>query len=452
MEVNHHYSSPLFSPAPQTRDVSCLALRVQNFFHERAGSEMEVYHALSEEKATLANIKAGWNDNTHDEIARLVGKGILTSQIMSSLSAPFGDWTKVILGRSLEIMENYKESHFVFTHGKNYYGSLIDDFIKDIFRAYQPGACRSLYKHTRLPNVSSQIKNCKDFFNLFKPYEKNFSDNVHTNHLISGDWNLFSGESCESALDCFTLNTSIMMRWGESSIKRKLKKGLKPLIRNKVVRNGLMRKVSSLINNEIEERDGRYSGGAFYIFCIPKDVIRNEQTNFVYLSHEYGKPCSHYEGSPADIIEGLQNKTIEQRCRSQVCIRDEMYEKKCISQVRILTGPLAKCQGARIFRLAAEPKHKRKEIKMKFRHYIVEAQKEDQALLTQDGQNVLEMLQRNVESGQDMNEDKINKAIKEHYSELVKTRWETYKDQKKKKKAVNLIKRAWKIYSEQKKV
>ena len=326
---------------------------------------------LSREKETLSKVKAIWKGNGREEVDRLLEKGIITTRLIAGMSKMSkGLWSTVIFGRAREIMEIYKKSHSMFTHGKCFFLSLIDDFIKEIIRIYQPSACRSLYKHLRLPDVSPHINNNKDFFDQFNHYGKEFTDNQFPEHLISVDWDLLSTEGCESALSALNGNTSIMMRGGDSTIIKILRKGLKPFIQNKKIRNNLIEKVIDLVKEE-DENENSDRLGTLYLFCIPKEIIGSKERNFVYLSHAYGKPCDHYEGSPVEIIEGLQSKTIQ---------------KVCSGQARILTGPLANCKGARIFRLTRHASQRRKEIKMKFRNFIEEAQKEDREVSSQEKQ------------------------------------------------------------------
>lgn len=327
--------------------------------------------SLEKEKEKLNTVKALWKDNSQEEVDRLSKKGIVADRISGAKDL----WPTVILGRAHEIMEIYKNSHIMFSHGKCFFLSMIDDFIKESIRIHQPSACRSLYKHMRFPGVSSDINNNLDFFDKFKPYEKKFTDNQFADHLISVDWDLLSQESTESALSAVTCDDSIMMRgeWGHfDKIKRILRKNLKPFFQNKNIRKDLIQKVIELVQ-KVNEKRNKARLGALYLFCIPKDTVGSKDRNFVYLSHKYGKPCDHYEGDLVKTIEGLQSKTVE---------------KVCAGQARILSGPLSNCKGARIFRLE-QHSGKRQKLKMKFKKMIEDAQKEDKEVSFLEKQKVI---------------------------------------------------------------
>lgn len=321
------------------------------------------------EKVSIKRVKKDWQENKDEELERIQNKKIIPDDVMLSISrnsvirAPSAT---IAIGRAHEIMELYKESHFIFSHGKCYYLSLVDDFIKEVVRITQPESCRSLFKHVRLPNVSSQVRNYQDFYHQFQPKDEKFNDNSHTKHLIASDWDLQNRTPNESAINFFISNSNIMMRAGDYSIRRLLKKNLKSSITNRNIRHKLVKNVCNIIEKKSKiEKKNESNVGAYYLFCIPKAELEKEENNFVYLSHEYGKPCEHYEGNVSEVIDGLQNKRIK---------------KVCEGQVRILTGPLEKSRGSRIFRFRVQEKIKAQENKVCFRKLIQEAMVADRSL------------------------------------------------------------------------
>lgn len=323
----------------------------------------------SNEKMAIKRVKNEWKDDKEEEFARIQAKKIIPDDVVLSISKSSVKKTTsatIAIGRAHEIMALYKKSHFIFAHGKCYYLSLVDDFIKEVIRFTQPESCRSLFKHVRLPNVSSQVRNYQDFYHQFQPDNESFTDNAHRKHLTASDWDLQNRLPSESALHFFISNENIMMRAGDYSIRRLLKKNLKESFKNRNIRHRLVKEVCNFIKkkNKIERKD-ESNVGAYYLFCIPKAEVEEEEKNFVYLSHEYGKPCEHYKGNTSEVIDGLQNNSIE---------------KVCEAQVRILTGPLEKSGASRVFRFSVQEKMKGRENKAFFRKLIHEAVLADRSL------------------------------------------------------------------------
>lgn len=321
------------------------------------------------EKLAIKEIKKDWKEDREEEVLRIFRNKIIPPETKNAITRSILIYTEpakvqaasITVGRAHEIMELYKMTHFIFSHGKCYYLSLVDDFIKEVVRITRPEACRHLFKHLRLPDVSESVKNTRDFYEQFRPKDDTFTDNDFTEHLIACDWDLSNDEASESAISFFMHNSSIMMRGGDFTIRNLLEKNLEKTIKNERIRHKLLKKVCNFVKDQTNSasKDEAFIG-AYYLFCIPKPEVVKEESNFVYLSHEYGKPCEHYNeyGNVSDIIEGLQSKRLKKICKGQA---------------RILTGPLAKSEGSRVFRLSFHPQKKLQEIKTHFRHLIQKA-------------------------------------------------------------------------------
>lgn len=308
------------------------------------------------EKNAIQSIKARWREDLSEDSARINAQKTIPDKLMAVLNhRNIGkiEAAVAVMGRCREIMELYRDTHFVFTHGKCYYLSLVDDFIKEYIRIVQPEKCRSHFKHLRLPNASD-IRNYQDFCNRFHPEREEYSDNADPTHLIACDWDLENTKPGESAYCFFWYNSSILMGGGDSEIRKLLIGGLVSSIPNTECRSKLVENVCNHISRMVTQND-EADLGSYYLFCIPKTEI---DSNFAYLSHPYGKPCEHYKGDLAEVLEGLQTKRID---------------KVCEGQIRILAGRLQESTGSRIFRFTNQPKWKVKENKLIFRKLIKDA-------------------------------------------------------------------------------
>ena len=87
--------------------------------------------------------------------------------------------------------------------------------------------------------------------------------------------------------------------------------------------------------------------GVLYAICIPKTIIQNDETNFAYPCHPFGKICKCFpESHRVTLLDKMQQDQV-------VLCKSGNY-----TQYRILTSKLAEQKGVRSFAVDALGKKK----------------------------------------------------------------------------------------------
>lgn len=298
-------------------------------------------------------------DNLNQEIQRLEKSGVaaLARQHLGYSSwACFTSARKqaiVVVGRALERKKIYQDTHYVFTHGQSLYVSVLNDFMKELSRAFTPLKYHAQAPYFRVPELVPQSDNVNAFFKKYDPHTL-IDDNINS-ELLSVDGVLENNDVSESALHFFKWNSNIseaVARHAFYISQHYL--GADPAI---------YRMISGKINAIASYKNQEASVGALYTICVPKKVVENPKKNFVYRSHAYGRKCTcHPDNKFTDVLNDHQKNKF-QKCG---------WIDRCYPQYRMVTSAMSRDTTVRSFRFTAIAKPKQKEYRLKIRHLVQE--------------------------------------------------------------------------------
>ena len=212
-----------------------------------------------------------------------------------------------------KVKEIYSESHYTFTHGqaiKNYFYSL---FITQLTKEFKPNYYNSLNVQFRVPETVPPVKNIAEF-KIKYPAVTN--DAVIAEELLSVDANFTSEATQESARYFYEKNTNIAV-----SISTK------PLY-HFIPDNIIVTQFAAILEQYCASISNESLAGAFYTISIPKKLIQNPETTFIYTSKPYGIAARD---------SAQTTKTLEDHLEGN----DKRF------QYRVLTSPLSLHKGVR---------------------------------------------------------------------------------------------------------
>ena len=119
---------------------------------------------------------------------------------------------KVAVGRSLELREQLKDTHYIINHGQNFKLMIVNIIarkLKQMFELQHYESFEPLRHDTALRHIQEDR-------HTVAWYQKNIggfiNDHGFRKELISGDCVLESTTSCESAISFFVANSNVAMR------------------------------------------------------------------------------------------------------------------------------------------------------------------------------------------------------------------------------------------------
>lgn len=215
----------------------------------------------------------------------------------------------VTLGRSLELAKKLQEEgYYVFLHGQSLINGAVSDLITEVWRRKQTREFDPLHRKWRTEGSMRKWKNVAQY----NRRGDLFNDHVHSNSILSVDGLFTRDQECESAFAYYWEARSIC----EEAIYS-LFRGDAPQLLYKF-------------------QDQFACKARMNVIAIPKYLLQNKKTCFVYRSHTNGITCKCYDASYATFLQRLEE-------------HQQGITGKCSSQYRILTYPLDLYEEIRTF-------------------------------------------------------------------------------------------------------
>lgn len=194
--------------------------------------------------------------------------------------------SQVAFGRSLELQEQLKDTHYVINHGQNLNLMLVNIIARKLKQKFEPIAYES-FEPLRHDTALRHIKEDKHIVTWYqKKIGKGFLANDHylRKELICGDCVLESTSVAESALDFFLGRTNIAVGHNFSYVFDLLHKIVQDYIPNQEV-------ARKLCSDLVKLMDKRPQGGNLYSICVPKKKFDES----CYFSGPLGIPLQKQE-------------------------------------------------------------------------------------------------------------------------------------------------------------
>lgn len=354
--IHHQFTSPHFSHNQSPK-------QERNKFANSLISPVKESE-LKQERAAISAIKAKWLDRPQDEVQRVLNTHLLPPSLQTKTSPnlmPIEDLEKyMVMGRVLELKEQYKKTHYVFTHGQAPEASVINEFLKTCIRIITPHQYHPYRPTFRLPYTITHFQNANEFIKKYNATASNPSfkdDGIHSHEIISVDAQFANQAVYESALYFFSKGTNIGFTQSEK-LNNIFKLNFLQFLPVETICANLAEKAVQIALKRKQET----KVGVLYAICIPKAVVDDDQTNFTYASHAYGRACACAKN--ANRIQTLVNmqNNIETYC-------DGGY-----TQYRILTPRLVEEEGARCFSVSPLSKIKKNYYKQQIETVVKELQ------------------------------------------------------------------------------
>lgn len=294
------------------------------------------------ETQAVEAIQAKWLDDPEQEANRVLKKSLIPKKLkLTCLDSNHEKYA--VMGRVLEIKRLYQHTHYVFTHGQASQISMVNTFVKECTRLFSPQHYHPLNDAFRLPHTITYSKNANDFIQTFKATDPGFvDDGHHSDKMISVDAQFTNQEAMESAFYFFSRNSNIAFKSYEE-LKKIFNSIFSNYMPNKTICDMLAQKATMIAI----QRQKESKIGVLHAICIPKATIQNDETNFAYPCHAFGKTCKCFP-------ESMRIEKLEQMQKDKVVLCAGGH----LTQYRILTSKLAEEKGVRSFAIDALPKYK----------------------------------------------------------------------------------------------
>ncbi len=310
-------------------------------------------------------IRLDRQDDYKLELKRLRDSDIFTKEIEAKFDSAFagvysstfssGDrnlQAKFLFARALEIKRLYGDQFYIFTHAQSTVWMTTTYLIKELVKTYHPETDSTLFKYLRAPEALKI-----DSEKLKKDIKAGIDDHTLREGLQSVDAYFYSNTSGGESAIYFLLNNASVFTGYNSIIQ-------------KIVSEFLPKELAHLIPtiaSKMEEINkglaSLVSCGNLFVFCVPKNLIKELGDAVAYRSHPYGKMCSCHPGANhLEILEKLQNDILDDttKCTSS----------NPIPQYRLLTEEIKPENGIQSHFLTPFGKAKRKEIKGKVKALV----------------------------------------------------------------------------------
>lgn len=327
----------------------------------------------TDEELEVKILKEGWNDDVSQEVMRLQAKQLTIPHDVSHYNMQ-NPQAKMIVGRIREFKEQYRKSHYVFTHGQGTGLSVINECMKYLLKAFTPDLSnplsmpfRQLYSIEETANITAFFKKYENHPNpQFNINSYSFNDdmlNKETGELLSVDAYMWSTAGSESALDFFLRGTNINTGMDPTIVKKIFNKVLSHYFINfrsgEAVGDQILCKAIAEKAEKISYAKAKATTiGTLWAICVPKDVLQDPKRNFAYRSHAYGRPCKCYHtSSDINVLEKAQ----------------EDVRHACNPQWRLLMCRVDNEKGVRAFPVNSLTKMQNKQFSRQIKNLIREA-------------------------------------------------------------------------------
>lgn len=184
---------------------------------------------------------------------------------------------KIAFGRSLELQEALKDTHFVINHGQSNAGLPIHVVAKKTRELFE-GKKYQHFEVLRHPVFLEHLQERSDNVHWFKKKMYDDRDDNYRNELICGDVFLENSDRLESSVDFFVREKSMSFSHNPDLVRAIIEGILKkyPSIQKRA------RTVSDTISQET------LPGSSLYSICIPKEKF----SSMGYLSRAWGAPVT----------------------------------------------------------------------------------------------------------------------------------------------------------------
>jgi len=186
----------------------------------------------------------------------------------------------------IELQKDLSESYYVFSHGMSQTQAKITRFIGDLDHRLWPNRDSKEFIFSRVVPPGKKGIPLKEIFSKLNSQD----DHDLRSELLCADANLLNTENYESALDFYMMNANIFTdsTWIICDILRKFGQEFSMEFSEQNCRSKIIFK--SELSSKIFKNDAN-NLGAILTYAIPKKIIDNAHTNFVYTSKRFGKPA-----------------------------------------------------------------------------------------------------------------------------------------------------------------
>lgn len=247
-----------------------------------------------------------------NEVKRLRSVNKIVEEVFSAQRGSTS--TKLIpVGQCFELADEMRDAGFhVFTHVQNLYVGMLSDLITHRWRQTQKNTVDIFHRIWRIPGEAQTWKNVnayrKSRLSLLRDCNNGHSllsvDALFSRTTYGGSALYFYFESSNGNVQLPRITDNLMKYFGLENAKN------------------FKTELETLISWVKEKNVRRYN-----LICIPKELIENEKTCFVYRSHAGGVECRCLMSDHQTFLE-----TLNQHQRG--------IAKHCATQYRILTHPL----------------------------------------------------------------------------------------------------------------
>ncbi len=265
------------------------------------------------------------NPIIHDRLAKVNAHYRTSSSYFHELPM----FHQIAYGRSLEVFEKIKKTHYVFHHGQPGGFLVLNTLTKLLLEPIKPG----FLKFETILRHPSSLKELKQEMHNVEWYKKTLTwekirqttfmheatDHKYTDSLVSVDGYLASTDESESALSCFYNNA---YRSGATIRDKVIAEIAKYYFHDINIQRSFIEAYNNLTDKFI-------SSGNLYAICIPKKYF-NECG---YLSLPFGVAATINKKDISDILEKMQEEIIPSKCDSEKI-------DKTFYQVRLLIHKL----------------------------------------------------------------------------------------------------------------
>lgn len=299
------------------------------------------------ELETIKELKNSQESDVKQELARL--KSIpRIAKSLKKVGKQLTEKHQVAFGRSIELTEKLKDTHYIINHGQNLELMLVNIVarqLKQEFESHHYKSFEPLRHNIALRDIQENIQIVDWYKEKMEPpkfgFDKDYLNDHHfRNEILSGDCVLESQGEFESALHFFAGGKNVAAK-NRSSFESWTLKLLQPIIQDyfpdKSVQDQLCHDLVNLLKRFPKGKDP-YSteGGNLYSTCVPKERFDES----CYFSMTNGHPLENQETLKRK-IDVMQLGEYKYRDFDE----EDGWRSDCAPQIRILTHKIRPDDG-----------------------------------------------------------------------------------------------------------